>query len=101
MIYTETIGGKLSHCHDTTGLEVDAIIEYGKQWVGVEIKLGAHRIEEAVSSLKRLQNKRTKKGGSPAAFLCVITGGGPYFKRDDGVYVIPIDCLKVYEKSLL
>ena len=28
------------------------------------------------------------------AFLCVITGGGPLYTRDDGVIVVPIDCLK-------
>ena len=94
LVYCEAIGAKLSHYHDATGLEVDAIIELGTQWAGVEIKMGSHRVDEGVASLNRLEKKLLSKGAAPPAFLCVITGGGPFFTKEDGVHVIPIDCLK-------
>ena len=96
LIYSEAIGAKLSHYHDTTGLEVDAIIEYGTKWAGIEIKMGVHRVEEGAASVKRLKSKLISKGATDPAFLCVITGGGPLHTRSDGVHVIPIDCLKPF-----
>lgn len=94
LIYCEAIGAKLSHYHDTNDLEVDAIIERGTQWAGIEVKLGVHRVEEGASALKQLSKKLVSKGATPPAFLGVITGGGPLYTRDDGVQVVPIDCLK-------
>ena len=94
LIYSDAIGAKLSHYHDATGLEVDAIIEYGKKWAAIEIKMGTHRVDEGASALKRLKDKLVAKGGTDPAFLGVITGGGPLYTREDGVHVIPIDCIK-------
>ena len=94
LVYAEAIGGKVSHYHDATGLEIDAIIELGTAWAGIEIKMGAHRIEDGAVALKHLRDKLVAKGAAAPAFLCVITGGGPLYTRDDGVRVIPIDCLK-------
>ena len=96
MIYSEAADMKLSHYNDSSNLEVDAIVEYGKSWAGFEVKMGAHRVEEGVATLKRLRDKVVSKGASCPAFLCVITGGGALFTRDDGIHVIPIDCLKPY-----
>lgn len=94
LVYCEADGAKLSHYHDANGLEVDAIVELGVKWAGVEVKLGSHRVEEGAGALKRLQAKLVSKGADAPAFLCVITGGGPLYTRDDGIHVIPIDCLK-------
>jgi predicted AAA+ superfamily ATPase len=94
LVYSEAIGAKLSHYHDANDLEVDAIIELGNNWAGVEIKMGSHRVDEGAATLKRLRDKLVSKGAAPPKFLCVITGGGPLFVREDEVYVVPIDCLK-------
>jgi len=94
IIYSEAIGAKLSHYHDANELEVDAIIEQGPKWAAVEIKLGAHRIDEGVDALNRLKSKLASKGVAPPAFSAIITGGGPCHTRSDGIHVIPIDCLK-------
>ena len=93
-VYTEVMGANLSHYHDDTGLEIDAIIESGNQWAACEIKLGAHRVGEAVSNLKRLASKLEARGGTAPAFLAVITNGGPVYTRDDQIHVISIDCLR-------
>ena len=94
LVYSEASGAKLSHYHDATGLEIDAIVELGTQWAGIEIKMGAHRVEEGAAALKRLRDKLAARGADSPAFLCVITGGGPLHTRSDGVLVIPIDCVK-------
>ncbi|MCL2820333.1 MAG: DUF4143 domain-containing protein [Oscillospiraceae bacterium] len=94
LIYSESIGAKLSHYHDSNGVEVDAIIELGAKWAGIEIKLGAHRVDEGAATLLRLKKKVVSKGAVEPAFLCIITSGGPLYTRDDGIHVIPIDCLR-------
>jgi predicted AAA+ superfamily ATPase len=94
LVYSEVNGAKLSHYHDTNGLEVDAVIELGSKWAAAEIKLGVHRADEGADVLKRFESKLVSKGAAAAAFLAVITGGGPLHTRDDGVHVIPIDQLK-------
>ena len=94
LAYSEAIDVRLSHYHDASGLEVDAILELGTKWAGVEIKMGSHRIDEGAVVLKRLRDKLVAKGAAEPAFLCVITGGGALFTREDGIHVIPIDCLK-------
>ena len=93
LIYAEVNGARLSHYRDAGGLEVDAIIESGTQWAGIEIKMGMHRIDEGANALRRLSEKMVAKGAASPAFLAVITGGGPLHARSDGVLVIPIDCL--------
>jgi predicted AAA+ superfamily ATPase len=93
LIYAESIDARLSHYRDASGLEVDAIVEYGQKWAAIEIKLGAHRVDEAVLALTRLCHKMVNKGAAQPAFLAVMTGGGPLYTREDGVHVLPVDCL--------
>ena len=94
LVYSDIAGAKLSHYHDLNGLEVDAIVELYSKWAAFEIKLGAHRVDEGAEALKRLHSKLVLKGASAPSFMAVITGGGPLYTRDDGIHVIPIDCLK-------
>ena len=62
----------------------------------VEIKLGGDELIEAgAKSLKILQNKIIEKSDEPSpSFLMVLTAVGSSYKRDDGVYVVPINLLK-------
>jgi len=94
LVYSDIAGAKLSHYHDLNDLEVDAIVELGTKWAAIEIKLGAHRVEEGAASLNRLQSMLGSKGADAPAFMAVVTGGGPLYTRDDGIHVIPVDCLK-------
>ena len=94
LIYSDIVGAKLSHYHDLNNLEVDVIVELDTKWAAIEIKLGAHRVDEGADALVRLQSKLTAKGAAIPSFLAVITGGGPLYTRSDGIHVIPIDCLK-------
>ena len=64
--------------------------------LNIEIKLGGDTlIEEGAKSLKALEAKiDTDKMNAPS-FLMVLTGIGDYaYRRNDGVFVVPIGCLK-------
>ena len=82
---------------DNAGLECDAVVhlEDGR-WGGVEIKLGGDDlINEGAESLKTLREKIVKKSDEKApSFLLVLTAVGGAYKREDGVFVAPINLLK-------
>lgn len=96
-IYAETLGGEVLHYRDNAGLECDAVVrlENGR-WGAVEIKLGGDELIEAgATSLKLLKTKIEEKSNeTPPAFLLVLTAVGGAYRRQDGVYVAPINLLK-------
>lgn len=96
-VYASSLGGTVKHYRDNAGLECDAVIhlEDGR-WGAVEIKLGGDDLIEAgASSLKTLRDKIVKKSNEKApSFLLVLTATGGAYKRDDGVFVAPINILK-------
>lgn len=96
-IYAESFGGKLYHYQDYAGKEIDAVIELEDgSWSAFEIKLGANQIESAAKELVSLRDAIAKeKDGNPPDVLCVICGmSNAAYKRNDGVYVVPITALK-------
>ena len=94
-VYAEAIDGSVFHYHDSSGLESDAVIALNDgRWAAVEIKLGSKEIEEAAEHLIALKNKvNTDKMREPS-FLMILTGTELAYKRDDGVLIVPIGCLK-------
>ena len=58
----------------------------------VEIKLGGDRlIEEGAENLKKFRTKIDTDKMKEPSFLMVLTGTGKFaYRRDDGVYVVPI-----------
>ncbi|MDE7452395.1 MAG: DUF4143 domain-containing protein [Paramuribaculum sp.] len=94
-VYAENIRGTIRHYHDNSGLEADIIItlEDGR-WAAVEVKLGSREIEEGAEHLKKLTTNVDSSKYSAPAFLMVLTGGELAYRRDDGVYVVPIGCLR-------
>jgi len=94
-IYAGSIDGTIYHYRDKTDLEVDAIINLDDdRWAAIEIKLGVDEIDEAAENLIKFKNKiDTDKKGEPA-FLMILYGGRIAYKREDGVLVVPITCLK-------
>lgn len=96
-IYANAIGGTVTHYRDNTGLECDAIVhlEDGR-WGAIEIKLGGDElIEHGAQSLKNLRDKITSISEERApSFLMVLTAVGSAYRREDGVYVAPINLLK-------
>lgn len=96
-IYANAIGGTVTHYRDNTGLECDAVVhlEDGR-WGAIEIKLGGDElIEHGAQSLKNLRDKITSISEERApSFLMVLTAVGGSYRREDGVYVAPINLLK-------
>ena len=96
-VYADCLGGTVKHYRDNAGLECDAVVhlEDGR-WAGIEIKLGGEDlINEGAESLKTLRNKIIEKSDEKApSFLLVLTAVGGAYKREDGVYVAPINLLK-------
>lgn len=96
-VFAESLGGSVYHYRDKDGLECDAVVHLRNDSYGlIEIKLGGDRlVEEGAQTLQTLFRKiDTEKMKSPS-FLMVMTGTGRYaFRREDGVYVVPIGCLK-------
>lgn len=96
-IFAESINGNVYHYRDKSGLECDAVVHLRNGSYGlIEIKLGGDRlIEEGAKNLLSLKDKIDTTKMKDASFLAVIVGLGDYaYKRPDGVYVIPIGCLK-------
>ncbi|MBO4871493.1 MAG: hypothetical protein J5565_05875 [Muribaculaceae bacterium] len=82
---------------DNAGLECDAVVHLDDgRWGGVEIKLcGDDLIDEGAKSLKTLKKKIVEKSDEMApSFLLVLTAVGGAYRREDGVFVTPINLLK-------
>ena len=96
-IYAEAFDAKLYHYQDYNNNEIDAVIELKNgNWCAFEIKLGANQIDAAAAQLISIRNSiAEQKGGIPPAVLCVICGmANAAYRREDGVYVVPITALK-------
>ena len=91
--YLSAMRGELYHYHDMTGLEADAVaVAPDGRWGAFEMKTNPHAVDDGATSLKKLASKVDEAVGK-MAFLAVITSSGYAYRRDDGVYVIPISCL--------
>ncbi|MEZ4424989.1 MAG: DUF4143 domain-containing protein [Gemmatimonadota bacterium] len=92
-IYAQAAEASVLHYRDNTGLEIDAIITTpAGAWIALEVKLGGDTaIEEAANNLVKLRDRvDTQRCGDPAA-LGVVVGSGTYaYRREDGVWVLPI-----------
>ncbi|MFR1553732.1 MAG: ATP-binding protein [Coriobacteriales bacterium] len=101
-VYSNSHGGKVSYYRDKFGLESDVVLhlEDGR-YALIEIKLGSREIEEGAKHLCELKklirehnaSERQNKLREPD-LLIVLTGGPVAYKREDGVLVVPIGCLK-------
>jgi len=96
-VFADALNGEVYHFRDKNGLECDAVIHLRNSSYGlIEIKLGGDKlIEEGANALKSLERKIDPEKMKMPSFLMVLTGLGDYaYKRPDGVYVVPIGCLK-------
>ena len=96
-VYAEALDGELYHYRDSSGLECDTVLHRRNgSYALMEVKLGGEQnIEDGAKSMLALaENIDTGKMPAPS-FMAVIVGVGQYaYQRKDGVYVIPIGCLK-------
>lgn len=96
-IYAESIDGSVYHYRDKSGLECDAVIHLRNGRYGlIEIKLGGDKlIEEGAVNLLKLKDRIDGEKMNDPSFLMVLCGVAPFaYKRNDGVMVVPIGCLR-------
>ena len=96
-VYAETLNGKVYHFRDKNGLECDAVIHLRDGRYGlVEIKLGGDAlIKDGVETLTTFASKIDTTRMKAPSFMMVLTANGPYaYRREDGIYIVPIGCLK-------
>lgn len=101
-IYSSSNGGRISYYHDRLGLEADAVLHLDDgRYALIEFKLGQSEVDEGAKHLcemERLIRESNKTGSQNPLRIpdlkLVITGTQYGYKREDGVLVIPIGCLK-------
>ncbi|GHT78273.1 ATPase [Actinomycetota bacterium] len=95
LVYSSLFDATIHHYHDEDGVEVDAIVELKSgEYGAIEIKLNAGHENLAAEQLALFKNKMRKKGAELPKFSLIITGGGLAYQRDDGIFVVPITCLR-------
>lgn len=101
-IYSSGFNGTISYYHDRLGLEADAVLhlEDGR-YALVEFKLGQSDVDDGAEHLceiERLISESNKPNSQNPLrnpdLKIVITGTQYGYRREDGVFVIPIGCLK-------
>ncbi|MBR1514576.1 MAG: ATP-binding protein [Bacteroidales bacterium] len=96
-VFAEALDGKLYHYRDSSGLECDTVLHRRNgSYALIEVKLGGEKlIEEGVVSLNSLASTIDTDRMHKPSFMMVLTAVGPYaYQRKDGIFVVPIGCLK-------
>ena len=101
-VYSAGQGGRVSYYHDRYGLEADAVLHLGDgRYAIIEIKLGANEIDYGAKHLNEIEqliikhNEEEKQVPLRVPDLKIVLTGTEYgYRRDDGVFVIPLACLK-------
>ncbi len=101
-IYSSAFDGAISYYHDRYGLEADGVLHLNDgRYALLEFKLGTKEIDEGAGHLNEIENliKAYNRGETQCPLRLpdlkiVITGARYGYRRPDGVFVIPIGCLK-------
>ena len=96
-VYAEALDGSISHFRDKNGLECDAVLHRRDGRYGlIEIKLGSEKgIEDGIKTLTALSKKINTYTMLAPSFLMILTASGDFaYRRNDGILVVPIGCLK-------
>ena len=101
-VYSSANNGRMSYYRDRYGLEADGVLHLDDgRYALIEFKLGQTEVEEGAKHLCEIENLvkeyNLKEKQCPIRMpdlKLVITGTEYGYRRDDGVLVIPIGCLK-------
>ena len=94
-IYCDCIDARVYHYRDYSDREADAVIQFSDgNYALIGVKLtNSEDIDKAAKKLRILSDDIIFEGAKPS-FLAIITATSTAYKREDGVYVIPLGCLK-------
>ncbi|MDR0837181.1 MAG: DUF4143 domain-containing protein [Propionibacteriaceae bacterium] len=93
-VYADAIDAQVYFYRDSTGQEVDAIVQKRNgDWAAFEVKLGYGAADAGAQSLLNFVNKIDTKLTPRPKSLTVVTGSGFAHQRADGVNVVPLGIL--------
>jgi len=93
-VYAQPHRGAVRFYRDNKGLEVDAIVEARDgRWLGVEVKLGHNRVDEAAGNLLRMRARLAPEANAACGALLVVIADSPAYRRPDGVVVASLASL--------
>ena len=94
-VYLDKLDGRVFYYRDKNELEADCILKLDdERWAAVEVKVGGNQLDAAAANLIKLKNTVNTDHMKEPSFLMIIYAGTSAYKRADGVYVVPIGCLK-------
>ena len=100
-IYSSILNGEVSYYRDNSGLEADCVLHLNDgRYALIDFKLGAFEFDEAAKHLNKIEsliiehNKINEVKIRQPDLKLIITATQYGYKRDDGVYIVPIGCLK-------
>ena len=101
-VYSSKMRGEMSYYHDRYGLEADGVLHLKDgRYALLEFKLGSSEIDDGARHLCEIErlikeyNKKEKQVPLRLPDLKIVITATEYcYKRKDGVFVIPIGCLK-------
>ena len=95
-VYADTIGARVYKYRDAKKREADAVIQFDDgSWALVEVKLGGEDdIAQAAQNLLRIADDIDREKTGKPAFLMVVTKNKTAYRMENGVYVVPLCCLK-------
>ena len=95
-IYADTIGAHVYKYRDSRKREADAVIQFNDgTWALIEVKLGGEEdIKNAADNLIRIAEDIDQERTGRPAFLMVVTKNKVAYRMENGVYVVPLCCLK-------
>jgi predicted AAA+ superfamily ATPase len=93
-VYAQPHRAEVRFYRDNKALEVDAIVEARDgRWIGVEVKLGHHRVDDGARNLLALREKLSPAARDACGALVVAVADSPTYTRPDGVLVTSIASL--------
>lgn len=100
--YSQALNGEISYYHDRYDLEADAVLHLNDgRYALIEFKLGSAEIDMGASHLIEIRELVRKFNATEKQIqmrepdlLIIITGGPIAYRRQDGVLVIPLACLR-------
>ena len=94
-VYADRLGGYLRHYRDRYGLECDQVIHFDNGEYGlIQTKLGTKNVKEGAATLIKLREKIRANGKKEPKFLMVVTGSDIAYTTTEGVFIVPVACLR-------
>ena len=95
-VYASAIGARVYHYQDAKKREADAVVVFRDgSFALVECKLGgSEEIENSATKLREIANDIDESKTGQHAFSMILTKGNLAYRREDGIYVVPLALLK-------